>query len=110
MNRSTLRLLVLLVVVFTAGFLAGQLTMSAHVRAAAEAEHLTLIEGTLRTDESLRQLEQLQALDYVDGTLDEQAEVRGVEIHDRDRACPGANLLAIWRMTRYPRTALDFLG
>jgi len=66
--------------------------MSAHVKAAAEAEHLALVEGTLRPDESLRQLEQLQALDYVDGTVDAHAELRGVEIHDRERTSPGVNL------------------
>ena len=66
--------------------------MSTHVKAEAEAKLLTRIEGTVRPNESLRQLEQLQELGYVDGTIDEHAELRGVEIHDRQRTCPGLNL------------------
>jgi outer membrane protein assembly factor BamB len=90
-NSKLIRTPAVIVVVFAVGFIAGQLTMSAHVKAAAEAEHLALIEGTVRTDDSLRQLDQLQALEYVDGTVDSQSELRGVEIHDRERTCPGVN-------------------
>jgi hypothetical protein len=90
-NRSTYRVLVLAVVIFAAGFIVGQLVMSMQVRSAAEARRVDLIEGTVREGEHLRQLEQLQALGYVDGTIDENAELRGVEIHDRNRAWPGVN-------------------
>ncbi len=87
-----IRTTVIIVVIFAAGFIAGQFTMSAHVKAEAEARLLTRIEGMVRPDESLRQLEQLQELGYVDGTIDERAELEGVEIHDRQRTCPGVNL------------------
>ena len=87
-----IRTAALIVVIFAAGFIAGQLTMSTHVKAEAEAKLLTRIEGTVRPNESLRQLEQLQQLGYVDGTIDEHAELRGVEIHDRQRTSPGLNL------------------
>jgi len=91
-DPKLIRTAAVIVVIFAAGFIAGQLTMSAHVKAEAEARLLTRIEGMVRPAESLRQLEQLQELGYVDGTIDERAEVRGVEIHDRQRTCPGVNL------------------
>jgi hypothetical protein len=81
-----------IVVLFAVGFIAGQLTMSSHVKAEAEARLVTRIEGVVRPNEDLRRLEQLQELGYVDGTVDKRAELRGVEIHDRQRACPGVNL------------------
>ncbi len=92
MDPKFIRTTALIVVIFAAGLIAGQLTMSAHVKAEAEARLLTRIEGMVRPNESLRQLEQLQELGYVDGTIDERAELRGVEIHDRQRTCPGLNL------------------
>ena len=91
-TSNLIRTAAFVVVIFVIGFIAGQLTMSTQVKAAAEARQVTLIEGTLRSQESLRQLEQLQELGYVDGTIDERAEIRGVEIHDRQRAFPGVNL------------------
>jgi Arylsulfotransferase (ASST) len=87
-----IRTTVIIVVIFAFGFIAGQLTMSVHVKAEAEAKLLTRIEGVVRPNENLRQLEQLQTLGYVDGTVDARAELRGVEIHDRQRTCPGVNL------------------
>ena len=90
-NPKSLRTAAIIVVVFAAGFIAGQLVMSAQVRSAAEARRVALIEGTVREGEHLHRLEQLQTLGYVDGTIDENAELRGVETHDRDRAWPGVN-------------------
>jgi hypothetical protein len=50
-----------------------------------------LIEGTVRENPELNRLEQLQTLGYVDGTIDENAQLRGVDVHDRDRVWPGVN-------------------
>ncbi len=91
-DPKLIRTAALAVVLFAIGFVTGQLTMSTHVKAAAEAKQLTRIEGTIVENENLRRLEQLQALGYVDGTYDSRSELRGVEIHDRERACPGVNL------------------
>jgi len=91
-TSNLIRTAATILIIFAVGFIAGQLTMSTQIKAEAVARHLTLIEGTLRPNESLRQLEQLQELGYVDGTIDERAELRGVEIHDRERAFPGVNL------------------
>jgi hypothetical protein len=90
-TSNLVRSAVLLLVVFAVGFIAGQLTFSFDMKARAEAKHATLIEGTVRNDDSLRRLEQLQAIGYVEGTLDDRPELRGVEIHDRQRAFPGVN-------------------
>jgi hypothetical protein len=90
-NPKSVRTVAVIVIIFTTGFIVGQLVMSVQVRSAAEARRLDLIEGTVREGEHLRQIEQLQALGYVDGTIDENAELRGVETHDRDRAWPGVN-------------------
>ncbi len=59
MDPKFIRTTALIVVIFAAGLIAGQLTMSAHVKAEAEARLLTRIEGMVRPNESLRQLEQL---------------------------------------------------
>lgn len=91
MDPKFIRTAAVIVVIFSTGFIAGQLVMSAQVRSAAEAKRLTLIEGTVRASQELRQLEQLQTLGYVDGTIDEHAELRGVSIHDRERAWSGVN-------------------
>ena len=92
MDSKFIRATAVIVVVFAAGFLLGQLTMSTQVKAAALARQVTLIEGTLDIHQDLRRLEQLQELGYVDGTTDDHPEIRGVEIHDRRRAFPGVNL------------------
>lgn len=92
MDPKLTRTAAVALIVFAAGFIAGQLVMSSHVKAGAEARRLTLIEGTVGQNEELRRLEQLQALGYVDGTIDKQAELRGVLIHDQERAFPGVNL------------------
>jgi len=91
-NPKVIRSVVFALIIFAIGVIAGQLTMSAHVKAEAEAKQLTRIEGTIVPNESLRQLEQLQELGYVDGTFDPRAELRGVEFHDRQRTFPGVNL------------------
>ncbi len=91
MNTHFTRRIALLITLFTAGFIAGQLTFSIDMAAKARARRATLIEGTVRTDDSLRQLEQLQELGYVDGTVDLRTDIRGVELHDPTRAFPGLN-------------------
>ncbi len=92
MDPTLIRRLALLFVVFAFGFVAGQLTFSRDMQAQANAKQVTRVEGTIHRQESLRQIEQLQELGYVDGTVDPRPELRGVEIHDKERAFPGVNL------------------
>ncbi|MEN8162959.1 MAG: arylsulfotransferase family protein [Acidobacteriota bacterium] len=91
MNTNFTRRAALLITLFTVGFIAGQLTFSIDMEAKAKARRATLIEGTVHTDDNLRQLEQLRELGYVDGTVDSQPGIRGVELHDPARAFPGLN-------------------
>ena len=69
------------------------MAMSRDRRAREEARHVTLVEGVVGAGdrEALRRLEQLAVLGYSTGAYDPRAELRGVEIHDRERACPGVN-------------------
>jgi hypothetical protein len=91
-HRETLRTVIMMLVAACAGFVGGQLNMSAHLRSEAKARQVSLVEGTLRSNETLDRLNQLQALGYVDGTVDANAELRGVVLHDRDRSFDGVNL------------------
>jgi hypothetical protein len=90
-NLKFVRTATSIVVIFALGFVAGQITFSIDQQAKARARHVTMVEGALKTKEELRQLDQLRELGYVDGSVDERAEIRGVEIHDRERAFPGVN-------------------
>ena len=92
MDPKFIRTTAFIVVILAFGFIAGQVTMSGHIRTLEEARHISLIEGTLRSNEMFDRTKQLQALGYVDGTIDPEGELRGVVLHDRDRAFDGVNL------------------